>query len=330
MESFIQSELQPTDECGICTEIFGEGHLPVALKCRHIFGHECLLRWLRGGRSNNMSCPFCRDTIYEENRGDEVPFEMISIWNALCKQAPESLDKLISEMWRNLQVLRENNLARKYKVKDLLNDSIFPALVATASGQHGPFEDCYSLIAVSYASLGQPETAQGLAMPLIRLARLMDQAWYSIPDYLATLQRTNVLFWKANACIDVQSDSIHWDFINEASALENERYFPLLHLYTVLISQIVAHHPQSQKWPERRHERMNLVVVRCCKAAIGGAWKGNPSNALKDKLVVVYDELRRHQLDAGRISLRGNEGEEYIVRGLWQIAGWTVRRGMVR
>jgi len=327
MENFIEAELQPTDDCGICTELFSNTHLPVALKCRHIFGHQCLLRWLRGGRGNNNTCPFCRDTIYKDHSSDTVPFEAASIWNALGAQDPERLNALLVGIWQSLQSLRERHASRKYNVKELLDGCIFPSLVTTADGQHGPFEDCYSLIAVSYASLGYPDTSQGLAIPLIRLTRLMDQAWFSIPHHLATLPRTNALFWNANACIGLQCDAIDWEFLNEACALENKRYFPLLHLYTVIVSQIVAHHPQAQQWPELKHEKMNLVVSRCCKA-IGGTWKGNPSNDLKDRLLVVFEELRRHQLDMRRLSLRGSAGEEHIVKGLWQMAGWGVKRDM--
>lgn len=329
METFIESELQPTEECGICTEAWGDQHRPVALKCRHIFGHQCLLRWLRGGRRNNKSCPLCRDTIYEEET-DAVPFETTSIWNALCTQGPLKLAELVERIWSCLKTLRTQHPNRKYTIKQLLDRAIFPTLILTSNGQHNPFEDSYSIIAVTYASLGHPDTAQGLAVPLIRLVKLMEHAWFSIQPSLTTIPRTNALFWCANECIGLEDDSLHWSFLNEACCLENDRYFPFLHLYTVLVSQVVTHHPNAMQWPDLKHERMNLVVARCCKE-IGEQWKGHPSNDFKDKLLVVFEELRRHQsAEVRRISLRGSEGEEYIVRGLWWTAGWKIRRAPPR
>jgi hypothetical protein len=327
METFIQSQFQPTEACGICTEAWGYQHHPVALKCRHILGHQCLLQWLRGGRRNNLSCPFCRDTIYEEETAP-VPFETTSIWNALCAQQDSKLTELVQKIWKCLKTLRSEHPNRKYTVMQLLNGAVFPALIQTANRQHNTFEDSYSIIAVTYASLGHPNTPQGLAMPLIRLVRLMEQAWFSIQPSLTTVPRTNSLFWHANKCIGLHGDGIHWSFLNEACELEHERYFPLLHLYTVLVSQVVTYHPSAEQWPDLRNERMNLVVARCCNE-VGEQWTGQPSNDLKNKLLVVFQELRRHQSEEiRRISLRGNEGEEHIVRGLWWTAGWKTKRNV--
>jgi hypothetical protein len=325
MESFIQSELQPTDECGICTEAWGRQHHPVALKCRHIFGHQCLLRWLRGGRRNNVSCPLCRDTIYQEE-SHTVPFETSSIWNAICAQEPPKLAKLVDTIWGGLKRLRSRHSTRKYTIKQLLDCAIFPALILASNGEHNIFEDSHSIIAVTYASLGHPNTPQGLAVPLIRLVRLMDRAWYSIENHITTVPRSNLLIWRANGCLGLQGDNIDWSFLNEACLLQSDRYFPLLHFYTVLVSQVIIHHPSAGRWPDLKHERMNLVVQRCCRE-VGAQWKGQPSNNLKDRLLVVFQELRRHQSEEiRRISLRGNEGEEYIVRGLWWTAAWKIRR----
>jgi hypothetical protein len=115
--------------------------------------------------------------------------------------------------------------------------------------------------------------------------------------------------------------NIDWRYIVEAAKLEDQQYFPLLHLYTVLISQSIAHKEMPREWPTRRHEIMNLAVERCCRK-IGGDWDGKASNEFKELLVVVFDELKRHQLDNGKLSLRGHPGEEHVVMGLWGIATW--------
>ncbi len=48
-------------ECSICADRFereGEGcnHDPVMTACRHVFGHDCIVRWL----SDHETCPMCR------------------------------------------------------------------------------------------------------------------------------------------------------------------------------------------------------------------------------------------------------------------------------
>jgi hypothetical protein len=131
----------------------------------------------------------------------------------------------------------------------------------------------------------------------------------------------NLLFWNANASLGLSGDSINWNYIMEAAKLENQRYLPLLNLYTVLISLSIAHMEAPREWPTRRHEVMNLVVERCCRK-IGGDWQGKPSNEFKDLLVVVFGELKRHQLEDGKMSLRGHAREEHVIAGLWAIAMW--------
>jgi len=43
--------------CVICTELMADAgnHRPAALKCGHIFGHSCILRWL----DTKKRCPQC-------------------------------------------------------------------------------------------------------------------------------------------------------------------------------------------------------------------------------------------------------------------------------
>ena len=112
----------------------------------------------------------------------------------------------------------------------------------------------------------------------------------------------------------------------EASTLKDDQYMPLLHLYTVLVSQGIAHQAAPNPYPSKRHEVMKLVVERCC-TKIGVTWKSKPSSKFKDVLVSVYEELRRWQGEKGRMSLRGHDGEEGVVKGIWALAGWVGGRG---
>jgi len=319
MEAFINERLTPTEICIVCTEPFSSNHVPVALPCCHIFGHACIKKWLRDGMGNTNSCPFCRHAIFEH--ANPEAFNTASIWKALCEQPFERLDELLKDIWARVQRLWRGRLSGDFATSELLDKIILPALRTAGGGRPGPFTDSLDLIKASWESLGRPEQVSGLPVPLVRLARLMSQASSVLPKWLTSVQRMNMLFWNANAALGLTSNNISWTHILEAAKLSNQRYFPLLHLYTVLISQSIAHMEPPREWPTRRYEVMNLVVERCCKK-IGGDWDGMPSKEFKDLLVVVFDELKRHQLRDGKMSLRGHAGEEHVVTGLWGVAGW--------
>jgi hypothetical protein len=331
MENFINTELHPIHACLICTEAFSADHQPVTLPCRHIFGHECIKKWLRTGRGNNNSCPHCRLVIYQ--RPEPKPsFDAPSIWQALCEQPPERLHVFMIKIWSGLQILWQHKPHGRFTVTELLDQAIIPALIHTASPDgarhvrdNDPLLDSYNLIAASWDSLGRPDNAHGLAIPLVRLTRLMSSASNTLPKWLTTVPRMNRLFWKANACLGTTEHAISWNTIIAASQdVIKADHFPLLHLYTVLISQSISHKAQTSQWPVRRHEVMNLVVERCCKKIGGDIWSGKPTNVFKDVLVFVYEELSRYQLDKKKASLRGHNGEESVVKGVWALAGWNV------
>lgn len=333
MENFINTQLQPVETCSICTDAFSADHQPVTLPCKHIFGHECIKKWLRTGRGNNASCPNCRVALYEK-RDPKSAFDAPSIWQALCEQPPERLHTFMTKIWSGLRTLWQRKPDGKFTITELLDEAIIPALVQTANPDspnrvrdNDPLLDCYNLIAASWDSLGRPDTATGLAIPLVRLARLMSSASSTLAKWLTTVPRANRLFWKANACLGLTESQISWDWI--VAAYENiveTKYFPLLHLYTMLISQGMAHASQQGVLPKRRHEMMNLVVERCCRKIGGEDWEGRPSNEFKDVLVVVYEELRRYRVEKKKLSLRGRDGEEVVVQGIWALAGWSVRK----
>jgi hypothetical protein len=332
MENFLNTQLHPADTCNICTEHFSADHQPVALPCKHIFGHECIKRWLSSGRGNTNACPTCR-YICVPKSNPRATFDVPSIWNALCSQSPERLHAFMTKIWSGTQILWQRHPSGLFSVIDILDEAIIPALMATASRTSTPNDrspdpmlDAYNLVAASWDSLGRPDTATGLAIPLVRLARLTASAGAVLPKWLTTNPRANRLIWRANACLPITSDTIDWDFVIQASRLEDETYMSLLHLYTVLVSQGIAHYAAPNPYPMKRHEVMNLVVERCC-TNIGMGWKGKPGSKFKDTLVGVYEELRRYQLEKGKMSLRGHDGEEGVVRGMWALAGWGGGRG---
>jgi len=335
MDKFLDTQLHPADTCSICTEHFGALHQPVALPCKHIFGYECIKTWLKGGKGNTNACPTCRYVVVPKPE-PRAAFDVPSIWQALCEEPPERLYSLVTKMWSGLQVLWQQHPTGNFTVTSILDKAVIPALVATARGADSPEHrnqdailDCYNLLAASWDSIGRLDMAAGLAIPLVRLARLMTNVGAVLPKWLTTNARVNRLIWRANACNPITAEHISWDYLIEAMKPEDIRHMPLLHLYTVLISQSIAHLPAPQPYPKKKHEIMNLTIKRCCTkiGGVGCVWKSKPSNEFKDALVVVYEELRRYQLDKGKMSLRGHDREESLVKGIWALAGWSGGRG---
>ena len=326
MDTFINTQLQPVECCIVCTEPFSATHQPVVLPCKHIFGQECIKRWLRSGRGNTSSCPNCRQVVFSNKKPTASAFDNPSIWQALCEQHPDRIHTFMTHIWTGLQRLWKQHPSGVFSVTALLDTAILPALLkaSTASRTHDAFSDCYNLLAASWDSLGRPNFATGLAVPLIRLARLMSGASMTLPKWLTKLPRTSRLIWRANAGFDLTTSSISWAALADAAA-GNKSHVALLHLYTMLVSQGIAHCPPpgGEGAGLRRHEVMNLVVERCCVKIGGHCWTGRPSSAFKDTLVGVFEELCRYQIDKGRMSLRGHDGEELIVRGVWAMAAWA-------
>ncbi|RMZ68587.1 ring finger [Pyrenophora seminiperda CCB06] len=335
MDKFLDTQLHPADTCNICAENFDAVHQPVALPCKHIFGYECIKKWLKGGRGNSNACPTCRYIVVPKPER-HPSFDVPSIWQALRDEPPERLHSFMAKIWSGLQVLWQRQPTGNFTVTSLLDEAIIPGLVSTARGINAPpgnrvqdpILNCYNLLAASWDSIGRLDMAAGLAIPLVRLARLMANAGAVLPKWLTTNARINRLIWLANACLPINAEHISWDYLNGATQPKDFSHMPLLHLYTVLISQSIAHLPDPEPYPKKRHELMNLVIKRCC-TKIGGtgySWKSRPSNEFKDALVVVYEELRRHQIEKEKKSLRGHEGEESLVKGIWALAGWGGRR----
>lgn len=352
MDDLIATKLNPSSICGICKEHFTDKHVPVALPCYHILGHGCISDWLKSGHKASNTCPICRRTVFALVKDPTPPFDDNSIWRAICDQPAYQIHGFVSKVWEGISKMCRDDCRRRqypnsstrsstvspsdgvtFKVDQYLQEAIFPALqhMGRRNGGTRLFLDCHNLTRASWNSLGRPNHTQGIATPLVRLARLMSQTSGVTPQWMASVVRISLLFWNANACINNDNQDIQrvdWNYINEAAQLVSPQYFPLLHLYTFLISQTIAHGDDSSKpWPKLPHEVTNLVLHRCWKT-FGRGWKGKPSTEFKNRLVIVYEEMRRLQkTEKKNPSLRNHEGEEHIVRGLWAMASWT--RGKV-
>ena len=116
-------DLRSTAECHICNEPFLTGchpERPVILRCGHILGEGCILKWISplswdGGRN---SCPLCRGklldlsavevpTAHRTQSGDSERsgFRYLSkIWIALRTLLREILREILRIEWRNILI----------------------------------------------------------------------------------------------------------------------------------------------------------------------------------------------------------------------------------
>lgn len=320
MEDFIRTKLHPTETCTICTDAFSTKHPPVVLNCKHIFGHGCIKEWLRSGTGNTNSCPICRQAIYPSLH-NEAAFTDESIWQQLCLQTPENMHTLMCALWERVLELDTDSSILRHSPQHLLEHVVVPALRKINTKHYLPdvFHDAHDIVVTTWNSLGRRELPRGLAVPLVRLVSLMLQTSSILPKWMATVPRTSTLFWDANAALGMSESEVKWAHVMDASSIEG-RYEPLLHLYTVLISQNIAHSEPYATSPRQQNVRTQ-IIERCCRR-IGGQWGGRPSEEFKDQVVRVFGQLRRHQVEGRKVSLRGHPVEKAIIKGLWAMARW--------
>jgi hypothetical protein len=60
--------LSEHNECSICEETLDSDHPPVMVDgCRHVFGRECLARWINLDNAGSNRCPVCRNQLFGED-----------------------------------------------------------------------------------------------------------------------------------------------------------------------------------------------------------------------------------------------------------------------
>lgn len=85
-------EITPTlaeDECAICKDSYrnngwrlgGTLHRPVKLRCGHVFGFQCLARWMLTANFDDR-CPFCRGEVLAPFSTPEIPERLRDVYSA--------------------------------------------------------------------------------------------------------------------------------------------------------------------------------------------------------------------------------------------------------
>lgn len=94
------------EDCTICFEPFKSNgsHRVVTLHCGHLFGSECILRWL----SKSRTCPVCKKPATAENI---LP---IFATNVVVAAEPET-----NRIREQLEIMKQKNKELEQKLKDV-------------------------------------------------------------------------------------------------------------------------------------------------------------------------------------------------------------------
>ncbi|KAF1938226.1 hypothetical protein EJ02DRAFT_514681 [Clathrospora elynae] len=308
---------------------FSKDHVPAALRsCGHIFGYRCLLVILRGGDVDlsttwsevasigysGAECPECQLPIAHvdsEQRALSILREISSDTpdhrnklNAFTEQLRESVASIDSdvEMQNIMQFFRRCYTSDGH---DILQRALHDA--ASAGDYFSPFHD-----AISTSRGGDP---QPMAFPLIRFCFMLWDVHHAIMRN--TSLSINTLLWEGNRFPVVRKPLIQREDVEAASDLEDNKLFPLLHCFTMLVSQALARSNFSSPWLGK--QRLELAQKLACEST-GPHFEGKLTDKWLHKLAVIVNELKRHQFEMMRKPLTGNAAEKSIVRGWWGIA----------
>jgi hypothetical protein len=187
---------------------------------------------------------------------------------------------------------------------DFLHAAIHNA--ACAGGFFSPFHD------VIAATRG--DEPQKMLFPLIRFCYLL---W----DVHGAMRRKtspciNKLLWEGNRCLGIGKPLVQWEDVVEASMLVTGELFPLLHCFTMLLSQALARIALKEEWGEGE----KLERARAMTQEVSVHFEGAPGDEWLIRLAFVVGELKRYQFGIGRVALVGVEKEEHVVRGWWAMA----------
>ncbi|KAF2194577.1 hypothetical protein K469DRAFT_547612 [Zopfia rhizophila CBS 207.26] len=322
MEEFINTKLQPVEVCPICHEDFGTNHVPVTLDCKHIFGHHCLLQWVRSDQVRANTCPTCRDQLFSKsNVGNNNPH-----WHSLCQENPIRLAEFVGLLWQHMRHCFKGNFQQAVTDYQLIHNVIRPSL-GQLRRSGGAFQQYWAPVR------DLPPTGsvtRGPYLPLVRLVRVMQDVIDIIPLHVTTIARANMLFWKMNACSYPSARTLVWADLMAASLLahESDHLFPVLHWFTMVMSQQIFQFYGEYPWASDQNTKERFVTAVCYDGVngIGRHWTSYPGLWFTKSLVEVYEELWRQVRGLRKLSLRGSDWEEPVVRGLWAIQGWKRRK----
>jgi hypothetical protein len=65
------SETLRPPTCSICWQEYAPGHEPAIADCGHIFGLQCILKWVETGNHQAPTCPLCRKALFNPTNNSD-------------------------------------------------------------------------------------------------------------------------------------------------------------------------------------------------------------------------------------------------------------------
>jgi hypothetical protein len=224
-----------------------------------------------GTGHSGAECPVCQIPIAIVDAEQRA----LSIMGELSGESPDQRNKLNAfiEQLRESVAKTEANVQRENFMQffkrcytsdgdDILQKALQDA--ASAGDYFSPFHDA---IIVSRCDDPQP-----MAFPLIRLCFLLWDVHNAIKR--KTSPTINVLLWEANRALGTSNPLIQWEDVEDAATLEDSKIFPLIHCFTMLVSQEFARRNLTGPW--MREARLELARKLACES-IGPHFEGKPS-----------------------------------------------------
>ncbi|KAJ8705136.1 hypothetical protein PYW08_012456 [Mythimna loreyi] len=111
------------ETCPICLDTWGNSgkHRLVALKCGHLFGAECVERWLKAQTSNNRTCPTCKSRASLRDLRCIYARRLVAADNSEITRLQKQVDILLAQKSRTELQLQTAKMTQRTLAEQLEN-----------------------------------------------------------------------------------------------------------------------------------------------------------------------------------------------------------------
>ncbi|KAJ8706912.1 hypothetical protein PYW07_012990 [Mythimna separata] len=109
------------ETCPICLDSWGNAgkHRLVALKCGHLFGAECVERWLKAQTSNNRTCPTCKSRASLKDLRCIYARRLVAVDNSEVTRLQKQMDILLAQKNRTELQLQTAKMTQRALAEQL-------------------------------------------------------------------------------------------------------------------------------------------------------------------------------------------------------------------
>lgn len=109
------AEQEGAETCPVCLDVWANSgpHRLVALKCGHLFGHSCILKWLNALPAKSRNCPSCKTKASVKHIRFLFARKLIAADTSQITAMEREIQDLQSQKSKAEQSLRESQIAHK-------------------------------------------------------------------------------------------------------------------------------------------------------------------------------------------------------------------------